>query len=203
MEFVEKFFNEGIEILKSLPREPVAKIVKILAEARSQEGRVFVLGVGGSAATASHFVNDLRKIVHIEAYCATDNAAELTARTNDDGWENTFNAWLKGSHLKSKDVVFILSVGGGDAEKNISPNLVRALDFAKQAGAKIVGIVGRTGGYTAKVADAAVIVPTVNNDHVTPHTESFHSVVGHAIVTHPGLKAEQTKWESATGGIKY
>jgi D-sedoheptulose 7-phosphate isomerase len=203
MEFVEKFFQEGIEILKTIPREPVAKIVQILAEARSQEGRVFVLGVGGSAATASHFVNDLRKIVHIEAYCATDNAAELTARTNDDGWENTFNAWLKGCHIKAKDVVFILSVGGGDAEKNISPNLVRALDTAKEAGARIVGIVGRTGGYTAKVADAAVIVPTVNPDHVTPHTESFHSVVGHAIVTHPGLKAEQTKWESATGGKKY
>ncbi len=203
MDFIEQFFNEGIEILKTISRPSVQGIVDILAAARAAEGRVFVLGVGGSAATASHMVNDLRKIVHIESYCATDNVAELTARTNDEGWENSFVGWLQGNHLKSKDVIFVLSVGGGDAEKNISANLVKAIDFAKQVGAKIVGIVGRTGGYTAKSAHACVIVPTVNADHVTPHTESFHSVVGHAIVTHPGLKAEQTKWESATGGKKY
>lgn len=197
MDFVHKFIGEINDILKQFPVDRVEAIAGILADARDKNGRVFVLGVGGSAASASHLVNDLRKITLIETYAPTDNVAELTARTNDEGWASCFAAWLKGSHICNRDVVFILSVGGGDAEKNISPNLVAALDVAKQAGARIVGVVGRNGGYTAKVADACVIIPTVNPDHVTPHTESFHSVVGHMLVSHPRLKAVQTKWESA------
>lgn len=198
MEFTRSFIGEVEQILKQFPVAQVEAIAGILAEARTKEGRVFVLGVGGSAASASHLVNDLRKITLIETYAPTDNVAELTARTNDEGWASCFAAWLKGSHIRASDVVFVLSVGGGDAEKNISPNLVAALDVARQAGAKIVGVVGRNGGYTAKVADACVIIPTVNPDHVTPHTESFHSVVGHMLVSHPKLKAVQTKWESAS-----
>ena len=196
MEFTQKYIAEMENILKQFPVEQVEAIAAILAEAREKQGRVFVLGVGGSAASASHMVNDLRKITLLETYAPTDNVAELTARTNDEGWASCFAAWLQGSHIRADDVVFILSVGGGDAEKNISPNLVAALDVARGVGAKIVGVVGRNGGYTAKVADACVIVPTVNPDHVTPHTESFHSVVGHMLVSHPRLKAVQTKWES-------
>jgi len=165
-------------------------------QVREQEGRLFALGVGGSAANASHVVNDFRKIVGIETYAPTDNVAELTARTNDDGWASVFRGWLEGSHLNAKDCVFVFSVGGGNLEKNVSPNLVLALQLAKEVGAKIIGIVGRDGGYTAQVADACVIVPTVNSEHITPHTEAFHSVVHHLLVTHPRLKATQTKWES-------
>ena len=168
----------------------------LLLQVREDGGRVFVLGVGGSAASSSHLVNDLRKITLIEAYAPTDNVAELTARTNDEGWASCFAAWLQGSHIRKQDCVLVLSVGGGDAEKNISPNLVHALKVAKAVEAKVVGVVGRTGGYTAQVADACVLIPTVNPDHVTPHTESFHSVVGHMLVSHPKLKAVQTKWES-------
>jgi len=197
MEFTRQYISEVEKILNQFPVAQVEAIAEILADAREKQGRVFVLGVGGSAASASHMVNDLRKITLIETYAPTDNVAELTARTNDEGWASCFAAWLKGSHISSKDVVFILSVGGGDVEKNISPNLVAALDVAKQVGAKIVGVVGRNGGYTAKIADACVIIPTVNPDHITPHTESFHSVVGHILVSHPRLKAVQTKWESA------
>ncbi|HMP89349.1 MAG TPA: SIS domain-containing protein [Kiritimatiellia bacterium] len=197
MEFIKQYIGEVESILRQFPVEQVEAIAGILAEAREKQGRVFVLGVGGSAASASHLVNDLRKITLLETYAPTDNVAELTARTNDEGWASTFAAWLEGSHIRNTDVVFVLSVGGGDAEKNISPNLVAALDVARQTGAKIVGVVGRNGGYTAKVADACVIIPTVNADHVTPHTESFHSVVGHMLVSHPRLKAVQTKWESA------
>jgi len=197
MEFTRQYISEVEKILNQFPVAQVEAIAEILAAAREKQGRVFILGVGGSAASASHMVNDLRKITLIETYAPTDNVAELTARTNDEGWASCFAAWLKGSHITSKDVVFILSVGGGDAEKNISPNLVAALDVAKEVGAKIVGVVGRNGGYTAKVADACVIIPTVNPDHITPHTESFHSVVGHILVSHPRLKAMPTKWESA------
>lgn len=203
MNFVESYLNECVDVLRAIARDDIQKVVSLLADTRSRGGRVFVLGVGGSAASASHFVNDLRKITHIETYAPTDNVAELTARTNDEGWENCFAGWLQGSRVRSGDLVFVLSVGGGDAEKNISPNLVKALDLARSAGARIAGIVGRNGGYTAKVADACVIVPTVNPSHVTPHTESFHSVVGHLIVSHPDLKAEQTKWESAAGPKTY
>lgn len=197
MEFTQQYINEVEKILKQFPVDQVEAIAGILAEARESGGRVFLLGVGGSAASASHMVNDLRKITLIETYAPTDNVAELTARTNDEGWASCFAAWLKGSHIRKNDVVFILSVGGGNAEKNISPNLIEALIVAKEVGAKIVGVVGRDGGHTAKVADACVIVPTVNPDHITPHTESFHSMVGHMLVSHPKLKAVQTKWESA------
>ena len=199
MDFSDRYLAESLDIIGKLSRPSIEATVRLLRATRDAQGRVFVLGVGGSAATASHFVNDLRKITHLEAYAPTDNVAELTARTNDEGWASCFAGWLKGSHVRAGDLVFVLSVGGGDAEKNISPNLVQALDVAKAAGARIAGIVGRSGGYTARVADACVIVPTVNPDHVTPHTETFHSVIGHLLVTHPSLKAEQTKWESAVG----
>lgn len=199
MHFSDSYLGESVEIIRQLSRPACEAVVQQLRATRDARGRVFVLGVGGSAATASHFVNDLRKIAHLEAYAPTDNVAELTARTNDEGWASCFAGWLKGSQIRAGDLVFVLSVGGGDAEKNISPNLVEALKVAKSAGARVAGIVGRTGGYTAQVADACVVVPTVNPDHVTPHTETFHSVIGHLIVSHPDLKAEQTKWESATG----
>lgn len=199
MDFVESYLEECNRVIAGLDRDALRKLARLFVSVRASGGRIFVLGVGGSAATASHFVNDLRKITHFEAYAPTDNVAELTARTNDDGWASTFAGWLRGSRLRAEDLVMVLSVGGGDAAKNISPNLVQALDFARSVGARIGGIVGRTGGYTATVADACVIVPTVNPDHVTPHTEAFHSVVGHLLVTHPELKAEQTKWESAVG----
>lgn len=197
MDFAQSYISECVQVLQQLPIPAIDKTVDLLARTRAGGGRVFVLGVGGSAATASHFVNDLRKIVQVEAYAPTDNVSELTARTNDEGWDSCFAGFLTGSRVRKGDLVFVLSVGGGDAEKNISPNLVKALDTARAAGASVAGIVGRTGGYTAKVADACVIIPTVNANHVTPHTEAFHSVVGHLIVSHPALKAAQTKWESA------
>ncbi len=202
MQFIQDYLDECAQVLRGLDSGAIQKVVDLLRAAREAEGRVFVLGVGGSAASASHFVNDLRKLVLIETYAPTDNVSELTARTNDEGWASCFSGWLQGSHLKPKDVVFVLSVGGGDAEKNISPNLVEALNYARKIGAKIAGIVGRSGGYTAKVADACVIVPTVNPAHITPHTEAFHSVIGHLIVTHPDLKAMPTKWESAAAPAK-
>lgn len=197
MSFTKDFIRESVEVLNKLAAEDIDSVVSKLAEVRARGGRVFVLGVGGSAAAASHFVNDLRKLAHLEAYAPTDNVSELTARVNDDGWDSCFVEWLKGSHLKAADAVFVFSVGGGDLEKNISPNLVRALQHAQEVKAWILGVVGRQGGYTAEVADACVIIPTVNANHVTPHTEAFHGVVGHAIITHPGLKAAPTKWESS------
>ncbi|MCO5044060.1 MAG: SIS domain-containing protein [Kiritimatiellae bacterium] len=197
MHFVETYLNEATAIIAALSRTSIDDLVKVLRDCRANGGRVFVLGVGGSAASASHFVNDLRKIVHVEAYAPTDNVAELTARTNDEGWASSFAAWLKGSHLRKGDLVFVLSVGGGDAERNISPNLVLALDAARDVGATIAGIVGRDGGYTARVADACVVIPTVSPERITPHTEAFHSVVGHLLVSHPELQAQATKWESA------
>lgn len=196
MTFTQTFIAEAIEILNKLDVDAIEKMVDILVETRLQGGRLFVLGVGGSAASASHAVNDFRKIVGIETYAPTDNVAELTARTNDEGWASVFRAWLVGSHLNAKDVVMIFSVGGGNLEKNVSPNLVMALQLAKEVGAKIIGVVGRDGGYTAQVADACVIIPTVHAEHITPHTESFHSVIGHLLVTHPRLKVSQTMWES-------
>jgi D-sedoheptulose 7-phosphate isomerase len=171
-------------------------VAKFLHETREKKGRLFILGVGGSAANASHAVNDFRKIAGFEAYAPTDNVAEVTARTNDEGWETVFEAWLKGSRLASTDTLLILSVGGGDLEKNISPNLVKAVQYAKSIGAGVVGIVGRNGGYTARVADAVVIVPTASLDRITPHAEAFQSVIWHLLVSHPLLKKEQTKWES-------
>lgn len=197
MSFADTFFAEAAAICARIDRAAVEKLVELLAACRAAEGRVFVLGVGGSAASASHLVNDLRKIVHLETYAPTDNVAELTARTNDEGWATCFAGWLKGSRLNAKDVVFVLSVGGGDAARNISPNLVQALDYAREVGAKVVGIVGRDGGYTAKVADACVLIPVVASERITPHTEAFHSVVGHLLVSHPALQVAATKWESA------
>ena len=196
MKFTQSFIAESIEILNKLDVDAIEGMIEILVRTREQEGRLFILGVGGSAANASHAVNDFRKIVGIETYAPTDNVSELTARTNDEGWASVFRAWLDGSHLNRQDTVFVFSVGGGNLEKNVSPNLVMALQLAKDVGAKIIGVVGRDGGYTARVADACVIIPMVNPEHITPHTEAFQSVVHHMLVTHPRLKIAQTKWES-------
>jgi len=198
MNFTASFIAEAIEILNKLDVAKIERTVDILAQTREHGGRLFILGVGGSAANASHAVNDFRKIVGIETYAPTDNVSELTARANDDGWASVFKGWLEGSHINVKDAVMVFSVGGGNLEKNISPNLVLALQLAKDIGAKIVGVVGRDGGYTAQVADACIIIPTVHSEHITPHTEAFHSIVHHLLVTHPRLKAAQTKWESVT-----
>ena len=196
--FAEKFLIETKQIIDSLNLKYIEKMVDLLLELRQKQGRLFFLGVGGSAANASHAVNDFRKIVGIEAYTPTDNIAEFTARINDDGWKSVFSNWLAASHLCPKDLLFVLSVGGGDLEKNISPNLVAALNYGKKQGCKIVGILGRDGGYTAKLADAYVLIPTVNIDHITPHAEAFQAVIWHLIVAHPKLKLMNTKWESVT-----
>jgi D-sedoheptulose 7-phosphate isomerase len=196
MNFIKQYLAEATQVIEQLNTTQIEKTVDLLAKVRQDEGRLFVLGVGGSAGNASHAVNDFRKIVGIEAYAPTDNVSELTARTNDDGWASVFANWLQVSRLKAKDMLFILSVGGGNVEKNISPNLVAALQYAKQIGAKIGGIVGRDGGYTATVADACVIVPTPNPENTTPHAEAFQAVVWHLLVSHPKLKFAQTKWES-------
>jgi D-sedoheptulose 7-phosphate isomerase len=196
MTFSESFLMEAGKIVGLLDWKSIERIVAVLADVRRKSGRIFFLGVGGSAANASHAVNDFRKIAGFEAYAPTDNVSELTARANDDGWGSVFEGWLKGSRLNSNDLLFVFSVGGGDLERNVSPNLVLALQYAKNVGARVVGVVGRDGGYTAKVADACVIIPTVNPTHITPHTEAFHAVVWHLIVSHPDLKTSQTKWES-------
>ena len=196
MQFIEQFLSEATTIIQQLNRAHIEQAVDLLVHTRANEGRLFVLGVGGSAANASHAVNDFRKIVGIEAYAPTDNVSELTARTNDEGWGTIFAKWLEVSRLKKNDMLLILSVGGGNIEKNISPNLVAALQYAKQIGAKILGIVGRDGGYTAKVADACVLIPTPNAENTTPHAEAFQAVIWHMLVSHPKLKMTQTKWES-------
>ena len=196
MSFSQQFLTEAKQVIDGLDVAAIEKIVTILADTRSSGGRLFILGVGGSAANASHAVNDFRKIAGIEAYAPTDNVSELTARTNDEGWASVFEAWLTVSRLKAQDTLLVFSVGGGNLQKNVSPNLVAALQLAKRIGAKITGIVGRDGGYTATVADACVIVPTVNPVHVTPHSEAFQAVVWHLIVSHPALKRVETKWES-------
>ncbi|MGO9307545.1 MAG: SIS domain-containing protein [Spirochaetia bacterium] len=198
MSFVETHLAEVSQIAGKIDVAAVEKMVDLLAAVRAGGGRLFLLGVGGSAGSASHAVNDFRKLVGMEAYTPTDNVSELTARTNDEGWATVLVEWLKGSRLGSADAVLVLSVGGGSLEKNISPNIVTALQHAKKVGAKILGIVGRDGGYTAKVADACVLVPTVNAESITPHTESFHAVIWHLLVSHPRLKANPTKWESST-----
>ena len=195
MTFSTQYLEEAIEIIRRIDQTAVESMAALLAEIRGRGGRLFLLGVGGSAANCSHAVNDFRKICGIEAYAPTDNVSELTARTNDEGWETVFSEWLKVSRLKADDAVFVFSVGGGSLEKNVSPNLVRALQFAKIVGAKVLGVVGRDGGYTAKVGDAVCIIPTVNPDAVTPHSEAFQAVIWHLLVTHPALKAKQTKWE--------
>jgi D-sedoheptulose 7-phosphate isomerase len=196
MTFVKQHLGEAAEILGRFDLDAIERLATLLAELRERGGRLFLLGVGGSAANCSHAVNDFRKICGIEAYAPTDNVAELTARTNDEGWPSVFVEWLKVSKLRADDAVLVFSVGGGDAERNVSPNLVSALQHAKSVGAKIAGIVGRDGGYTARVADACVIVPTVNAQSVTPHTEAFQAVIWHLLVSHPKLKVAQTKWES-------
>ncbi|MFA7158527.1 MAG: SIS domain-containing protein [Kiritimatiellia bacterium] len=195
MKYAKQFLAESAEIAAKLDARDIAGIVRRLVAARRRRGRVFVLGVGGSAAAASHFVNDLRKLAAIDARAPTDNISELTARINDEGWESCFENWLKTSRLGRNDVVFVFSVGGGDRARNISPNLVRALQYAKARKAVILGIVGRDGGYTAKVAAARAIIPVVNKDRITPHTESFHALVAHLIISHPRLQSAATKWE--------
>jgi D-sedoheptulose 7-phosphate isomerase len=194
--FAEKFLLETKLIINELNLNHIERIVDLLLEIRQKKGRLFFLGIGGSAANASHAVNDFRKIVGIEAYSPTDNISELTARINDDGWKSVLANWLAVSRLSEKDMLFILSVGGGDLVKNISPNLVAALDYGKKQGSKIVGILGRDGGYTARLADACVLIPTVNIDHITPHAEAFQAVIWHLMVAHPKLKITTTKWES-------
>ncbi len=199
MSFSQDFLAEVQKIASALDTNATERIAGILADIRSQQGRLFVLGVGGSAANASHAVNDFRKITEIETYAPTDNVSELTARTNDEGWATVFESWLRVSRLQPRDGILIFSVGGGNLEAQVSPNLVKAIQYAKSVGSKIMGIVGRDGGYTAKVADACVIIPTVNPVHVTPHSEAFQAVIWHLLVSHPALKAHQTKWESVPG----
>ena len=196
MTYSEKHLNEVRQIIGSIDVEAIENMVKLLAQVRTDGGRLFFLGVGGSAGNCSHAVNDFRKIAGFESYAPTDNVSELTARTNDEGWDTVFVEWLKTSRLSERDAVFVFSVGGGDLEKNVSPNLVRALQYAKTVGAGITGVVGRDGGFTATVADVCVIVPTVNPETITPHAEAFQAVVWHLLVSHPGLKASETKWES-------
>jgi len=194
--FSKQFLGEAGDILNRLDTATIDHAVAILADTRRRNGRLFILGVGGSAANASHAVNDFRKIAGLEAYAPTDNVSELTARTNDEGWASVFEGWLRVSRLRADDTILIFSVGGGNLEKQVSPNLVAALQLAKQAGSRIIGIVGRDGGFTATVADACVLIPTVNPAHVTPHAEAFQAVVWHLMVSHPDLKASETKWES-------
>ncbi len=196
MKFIEQYIAESNQILLQLDRAAIKQAVELLAETRNCGGRLFILGVGGSAANASHAVNDFRKLVGLEAYAPTDNVSELTARTNDEGWASTFANWLRVSRLNSKDLLMIFSVGGGNLDKNISPNLVSALQYAKEAGSRVLGVVGRDGGFTAKMADCCIIIGTVNPEHVTPHTEAFQALVWHLLVSHPQLKSAPTKWES-------
>lgn len=198
MTYAAQHLREVIDIAHRMDVEVIEKMVDHLVQVKQDQGRVFFLGVGGSAGNCSHAVNDFRKIVGVESYAPTDNVSELTARTNDEGWATIFSEWLKISRLDSKDILFVLSVGGGDTEKNISPNLVEAIKLAKIVGAKVIGVVGRDGGFTAQVADACAIVPTVNPETITPHSEAFQAVIWHLIVSHPKLKNHQTKWESVT-----
>ena len=195
MTFAQQYLDETQRVVAGLDTAAIEKTVEELAKIRERGGRLFILGVGGSAANASHAVNDFRKICGFEVYAPTDNVSELTARTNDEGWATVFSEWLKGSRLNGKDGLLIFSVGGGNLEKNVSPNLVSAIQLAKSVGASVLGIVGRDGGFTAKEATACVIVPTVNADHVTPHSEAFQAVVWHLFVSHPLLKVNRTKWE--------
>ncbi len=196
--FTRAYLTEAAASLAAIDPAAIDAIIEIVATARSDGGRVFFLGVGGSAANASHAVNDFRKIADVESYAPTDNVPELTARANDDGWETVFSEWLRGSRLNAKDVVFVLSVSGGDVEKGLSLNIVAALEFAREVGCKIVGIVGNERGHTAKVADVCVIVPSQNKEHVTPHTEGFQAIIWHLMVSHPRLKRMNTKWESVS-----
>jgi D-sedoheptulose 7-phosphate isomerase len=196
MSFSERYLAETVEIVGRLDRDELERLAAGLADVRDAGGRLFVLGVGGSAAHAGHAVNDFRKLCAFEAYTPTDNVSELTARTNDDGWETVFAEWLRGSRLAARDAVLVFSVGGGDIERNVSANLVRALELAREAGARIFGVVGRDGGYTKREADACVVIPTASDERVTPHTEGLCAVVWHLLVSHPALQAQTGKWES-------
>jgi D-sedoheptulose 7-phosphate isomerase len=198
MSYTQQHLAEAATVLSRLDQAAIERMVALLVEVRRRGGRLFILGVGGSAANASHAVNDFRKLAGMEAYAPTDNVAELTARTNDEGWENVFADWLAASRLRAEDAVLVFSVGGGDLKRNISPNLVRALEYVKTIGAAICGIVGRDGGHTAKVADECVLVPVVNPNTITPHAEAFQAVIWHLLVSHPDLQAKATKWESTT-----
>lgn len=194
--YAQNYLAEVNQITAALDTDAIERIVELLAGLRTRSGRLFILGVGGGAGHASHAVNDFRKIAGIEAYTPTDNVSELTARINDDGWETTFANWLRTSRLSDNDMILVFSVGGGDLVRNISPNLVRALEYGRQVGASVCGIVGRDGGYTAQVSDACVVIPTVNPETVTPHTEAFQAVVWHLMVSHPALQQAPMKWES-------
>lgn len=196
MSFSQAYLEESIEVIRNLDPDHVERVVDLLVSLRNRAGRLFILGVGGGAGHATHAVGDFRKIAGIEAYAPSDNVAELTARTNDEGWDTVYSAWLEGSRINNKDMVFVFSVGGGSLEKNISANLVRALEVAKRVGAGVTGVVGRDGGYTAKVADACLVVPTVNPAHITAHTESFQALLWHLMVSHPALQLADMKWES-------
>jgi len=198
MTYSQQHLQETAEIVARIDIQQCERCVAELVSLRARGGRLFILGVGGSAANASHAVNDFRKIGGFEAYAPTDNVSELTARTNDEGWASVFSEWLKGSRLSANDTLMILSVGGGNLEKNVSPNLVAALQHAKQVGARVIGIVGKDGGYTAKVADACVMVPTVNANTITPHSEAFQAVIWHLWVSHPDIKVNATKWETVS-----
>ncbi len=194
MSYSQKHLEESIQITSAINSETIEKMVQLLKNVKEARGRIFFLGVGGSAANAGHAVNDFRKLAGIESYAPTDNVAELTARTNDEGWPTVFSGWLKVSNLNSNDCLFILSVGGGDKDRGVSANICEAIDFGKSVGAKITGVVGRDGGYTAKHADVCLVVPTVNTATVTPHSESFQVVIWHLLVSHPDLKSNPTKW---------
>ena len=195
-DYINSYFSEVQDIVSKIDKDSVEKVIENLVEVRKNGGRLFFIGVGGGAGNATHAVNDFRKLAGMESYAPTDNSSELTARVNDDGWNTVFANWLKGSRLNSKDAVFVFSVGGGNLEKNISSNIVEALKLAKSVGARVLGVVGRDGGYTKQVADACVVVPTVNPETVTPHTESFQAVIWHLIVSHPRFKTSEMKWES-------
>ena len=195
MSYAARYLAEARQVLDGLDTEAIERMAGLLADTRARGGRLFFLGVGGGAAHAGHAVNDFRKLAHIEAYAPTDNVAELTARTNDEGWASVFAGWLQVSRLRADDLILVFSVGGGDAAKNVSPNLVRALEYAQEVGARVIGVVGRDGGATARVAAACVVVPTVNPEHVTPHTEAFQAVVWHLLVSHPLLQQQAARWE--------
>jgi D-sedoheptulose 7-phosphate isomerase len=196
--FSTLFLAEVEEVARRLDAAEIERMASHLAGVRGRSGRLFILGVGGSAGNASHAVNDFRKLAGIETYAPTDNVSELTARVNDEGWPTVFEAWLRVSHLQSRDAILVFSVGGGSVERNVSPNIVAALDYAKSVGASVLGIVGRDGGYTARVADVCVIIPTVHPDRITPHSEAFQAIVWHLLVSHPALQQKATKWESIT-----
>ena len=197
-DYVDLYMKEVIEITNKIDKVQIDNMIKILSDVSDKKGRIFFIGVGGGAGNATHAVNDFRKIANIESYTPTDNVSELTARINDDGWESAYSKWLQVSNLNEKDVLFIFSVGGGNLQKNISANIVESIKLAEKKKAKVIGVVGRDGGYTAEISDACVIIPTVNSETVTPHTEAFQAVIWHLIVSHPKLKKNEMKWEEIT-----